>query len=347
MVAGPRFDRQVVWRAWHGGVLMSGGPLERVAIVGVGIMGAGIAAEYAASGRDVTLVARTLASAEAGLARVTAALATLDRGGLLAASLAATRERVRVETSVVTAAADADLIIESVPEDLGLKRQVFAELEAACPKRAILASNTSGLPISRIADGLAHPERVIGTHYLNPPHLMPPVEVIPGALTSSEVLETMVVLLTAMGKAPVVVRREVPGFLWNRIQFALAREAFWLVEQGVASMDEIDLVVRQGLGRRWSIAGPFASLDLGGIDTMAKVAAYLFPELSNARDVPGLLQERIAEGRYGAKTGAGFYDWPPATLDRMLARRDDALLEGLRADRQGRGGGEGATGPRS
>lgn len=315
---------------------MSERQIRRVAVIGVGIMGSGIAAEYAASGRDVTLVARGPESASKGAMRAVAALETLERGGALEEDLATVRERVYVSLDLASAARGADLVVESVPEDLELKRQVFSAVEAVCSTGTILASNTSGLPITRIARDLAAPDRLVGTHYLNPPHLMPPVEVIPGEATAPDVVDTMVQLLAGMAKAPVVVRREVPGFLWNRIQFALAREAFWLVEQGVATMEEVDLVVRQGLGRRWSIAGPFASLDLGGIDTMAKVAAYLFPELSTAQEVPALLERSIAGGRYGAKTGAGFYEWPADKLDETLARRDTALLAALRADRQDR-----------
>ena len=143
---------------------------------------------------------------------------------------------------------------------------------------------------------MAGAARIVGVHYLNPPHLMPPVEVIPGEATAPETVERIRATLIELGKSPLLVRREVPGFLWNRLQFALAREAFWLVENGVATMEEVDLAMRRGLGRRWAIAGPFASLDLGGIDTMASVAAYLFPELSDADKTPGFLDERIAGG---------------------------------------------------
>src|SRR5919202_1413333 len=286
---------------------MSGREVASVALVGVGIMGSGLAAEYAASGRRVTLLARGEAGALGGVCRA---------------------------TELEAAVARADLVVESTPEDRALKRALFARLDRTCPPDVILATNTSGLPITRIAEGLAHPERVIGTHYLNPPHLMPPVELIPGERTAPETVETVRATLAAMGKAPVIVRREVPGFLWNRIQFALAREAFWLIEQGVATMEEIDLVMEKGLGRRWAIRGPLASLDLGGIDTMAKVAEYLLPELSAATEPPRFLNELIAAGRYGAKTGAGFYDWPEGELRATLARRDELLLAALRQDRE-------------
>lgn len=308
--------------------------IARVTVIGVGIMGSGIAAEYAAAGRTVTLLARGKESATRGVARVAAALRTLEGGEVLPPGAAEDAlARVHAVTETGQAVAGADLVVESIPEDLALKRALFSDLDRRCPPATILATNTSGLPITQIGAELTHPERLIGTHYLNPPHLMPPVEVIPGEATAPEVVETVRAMLAALGKAPVVVRHEVPGFLWNRIQFALAREAFWLVEHGVATMEEIDLVMRQGLGRRWSIAGPFASLDLGGIDTMAKVARYLLPELSRATTPPAFLDDLIAAGRYGAKTGAGFYEWPEERLRQTLARRDAALLAALREDR--------------
>jgi 3-hydroxybutyryl-CoA dehydrogenase len=315
--------------------MMEDRAIDSVAIIGVGIMGSGLAAEWAAGGRQVTIYGRDAARAEVGRERAAAALQTLESGGVLPVGGAdAALARIRPAITLETAVAGADLVQESIPEDLALKRELFATLDGLCAAETILASNTSGLPISRIAEGLAGAARIIGMHYLNPPHLMPPVEVIPGAATAPETIERARVALLSLHKAPLVVRSEVPGFLWNRLQFALAREAFWLVEQGVATMEEIDLALRQGLGRRWAIAGPFASLDLGGIDTMARVAEYLLPELSTAQTTPQFLDERIAAGHYGAKTGAGFYPWPAERQAAALARRDAMLLAGLRTDRE-------------
>lgn len=315
---------------------MAAAGIERVALVGVGIMGAGMAAGWAAAGCAITLHARDAARAEGARARVGAALRTLAGAGLLADGGAdAALARVATATDLRAATAGADLVQESIPENLELKRALFADLDAWCPPATILATNTSGLPITRIAEGLAGAARVIGVHYLNPAHLMPPVEVIPGAATAPETVERVRAALLALGKSPLVVRREVPGFLWNRLQFALVREAFWLVEQGVATMEEVDLAIRQGLGRRWATAGPFASMDLGGLDTFMNVGSYLFPHLSDADTVPDFLKERIAAGRYGAKSGGGFYDWPPERVAAMVARRDAALLAGLRDDAAG------------
>ncbi len=314
---------------------MNAGAIGRVAVIGVGIMGTGLAAEWAAGGRAVTLYGRDEGRTAVGLERATVALRALEQGGLLGADgLAGALARIATATDLAAAIAGADFVQESVPEQLDLKRALFGELDRLCPPTTILASNTSGLPISRFAEGLAGAARIIGVHYLNPPHLMPPVEVIPGEATAPETVERVRAALLELGKSPLLVRREVPGFLWNRLQFALAREAFWLVENGVATMEEVDLAMRRGLGRRWAIAGPFASLDLGGIDTMASVAAYLFPELSTAEETPEFLDRRIAAGQYGAKTAEGFYPWPADKLAATLARRDAILLAALRADRE-------------
>lgn len=315
---------------------MTAGDIRRVALIGVGIMGSGMAAGWAAAGCAVTLYARDEARVARGRERVGAALQTLAGAGVLDADgVAAALARVGTATDLQASVAGADLVQESIPENLDLKRALFADLDAWCPPTTILATNTSGLPITRIAEGLAGAARIIGVHYLNPAHLMPPVEVIPSEATAPETIERIGVALRALGKSPLVVRREVPGFLWNRLQFALVREAFWLVEQGVATMEEVDLAIRQGLGRRWATAGPFASMDLGGLDTFANVGGYLFPHLSKADAVPDFLTERIAAGHFGAKSGAGFYDWPADKTAATVARRDAALLAGLREDRAG------------
>ncbi|MFN8539955.1 MAG: 3-hydroxyacyl-CoA dehydrogenase family protein [Thermomicrobiales bacterium] len=238
---------------------MTTGAIRRIALIGVGIMGSGMAAEWAAAGHAVTIYARDEERLARGQERVAAALRTLGGAGLLDAGGAETAlARVGTTTDLQQSVAGADLVQESIPENLDLKRELFTKLDSWCPPETILATNTSGLPITQIAEGLAGARRIIGVHYLNPAYLMPPVEVIPGEATAPEVVERMRAALIALGKSPLVVRREVPGFLWNRLQFALVREAFWLVQEGVATMEEVDLAIRQGLGRRWATAGPFA-----------------------------------------------------------------------------------------
>ncbi len=317
---------------------MIGNGIETVAIVGAGMMGTGLAAEYAATGHTVTLFARSDERAARAKARTFAALDSLEAAGVLdAQALSAARDRVRTATDLADVVANADLVVESIPESLDLKRAMFTTLEGICPPTVILASNTSGIPITQIAAGMQHPERFIGTHYLNPPHLMPPVEVIPGEATDPAIVARVRDNLAAMGKSPVVVGKEAPGFLWNRLQYAILREACYIVEQGIATKEEVDMVMRQGLARRWSIVGgPFASLDLGGIGTSALVGEYLFPALSGATDVPPTLAEPVAAGRIGAESGAGFYDWPADRLAHALDDRNTKLVAALREDRKER-----------
>jgi 3-hydroxybutyryl-CoA dehydrogenase len=312
--------------------------ITMVAVVGAGMMGTGLAAEYAASRHMVTLFARSDERAARAWERAHGALDTLQAAGVLdAAAMPTARDRIRTATNLQDAVAGADLIVESIPENLDLKREMFATLETLCPATTIFATNTSGIPITQIAAGMRHPERFIGVHYLNPPHLMPPVEIIPGERTDPAIVARMRDNLAAMGKAPVVVGKEAPGFLWNRLQYAILREACHIVEEGIATMEEVDMVMRQGLARRWSIVGgPFTSLDLGGIGTTALVGEYLLPALSNATAVPPTITNPVNAGRTGAESGAGFYDWPAARLKEMLDYRNEKLVAALREDRERR-----------
>ena len=317
---------------------MAGNGIESVAIVGAGMMGTGLAAEYAATGHTVTIFARSDERAVRAKERIDGALDTLVAAGVIRDDeLLPARARVRTATDLTEAVAGADMVVESIPENLDLKREIFATLEGIVSPTTILASNTSGIPITQIATGMKHPERFIGTHYLNPPHLMPPVEVIPGEATDPAIVARVRDNLAAMGKSPVVVGVEAPGFLWNRLQYAILREACHIVEQGIATMEEVDMVMRQGLARRWSIVGgPFASLDLGGIGTSVLVGEYLFPALSSTPDVPPTLADPVAAGRTGAESGAGFYDWSPERLKQTLDYRNAKLVAALREDK-GRG----------
>jgi 3-hydroxybutyryl-CoA dehydrogenase len=244
----------------------------RVLVLGAGLMGAQIGCEYVAGGHDVTFVAR---DGEAAAARVAKASALAGRLGLdLQGSY---------EISAVPDEA-ADLVVESLPEDLELKARLLAPL-ADTP---VIATNTSSLSITELGERIGASERTVGTHYLNPPLLMPPVEVVAGLRTDPAVVERMASTLSELGKLPVLVERDVPGFVWNRLQLALVREALWLVEHGVASPETVDTVVREGLARRWRHVGPFAIAALGGVETWLRIGENLLPELSTAADLAGL-----------------------------------------------------------
>lgn len=256
-------------------------------------MGAQIGCEYALGGHDVVLHARDVASARN---RAEEGFRLLVEHGLRRREdIAAARHHVTASDDVSTAAAQADLIVESLPEDLEVKMTVLRTAVAVAPD-AIVATNTSSLAITTIGEAIGVPERTVGTHYLNPPLLMLPVEVIAGERTSPETVAFACETVASLGKLPVIVRRDVPGFVWNRLQFALVRELTWLVENGVAAPQDLDTVMREGLARRWRRVGPLRAIALGGIDTWNRSGRNIVPELSTVRELPDLRDVAITGG---------------------------------------------------
>ena len=222
------------------------------------------------------------------------------------------------------------LIIETVSEQLDLKRRLFAELEELTSPETILCTNTSALSITSISRGLKHPERVLGTHFWNPPHILPCVEVIKSETTSDRVFEEVVSLLADLGKEPIRVLRDVPGFVGNRMQHALQREAMYLVDQGIAAPEEVDRVVKFGFGLRLALMGPLERSDWGGLDITYRVQKYLLPYLCNDTKPSTLLAQKVAAGDLGAKTGKGWFDWPEEEKARAVKERDRRLIELIR-----------------
>jgi 3-hydroxybutyryl-CoA dehydrogenase len=290
----------------------------RVVVVGAGLMGAQIGCEYALGGHDVTLVAR---NAHAALERGERGLALVrDLGLAPEQTVAAAHERLSVCPDL-EAVVECDLAVESVPENLGLKAELLRQVVEASPD-AIIASNTSSLLIGELGREIGAPQRTIGTHYWNPPLLMPLVEVIAGERTDPSVVDTVCSLLRTLRKRPVLVERDVPGFVWNRLQMAVLREAVWIVENGVAAPDTVDEILTYGLGRRWRNVGFFRAIALGGVDTWERTAANLFPVLSAATELDEL-------GRW-LESGTGANEETAARRDRGLARDllDDRAEDG-------------------
>jgi 3-hydroxybutyryl-CoA dehydrogenase len=243
--------------------------------------------------------------------------------------------RVSCGTSIAGSCAGAELIIESVPESLALKLEVLKQAEQAAPADAVVTTNTSSLPLAQLAAGLTRPQRFLGLHWFNPAHLIPLVEVIPVPETSPTVVAWATDYLTEIGKRPLALTRPIPGFLANRLQYALIREALQLVQDGIATHDQIDAVMTDCLGLRWAVLGPMRSTDLAGVGTAVAVARQLFPELSNADAPQRPLTSLLQAGRLGASSGAGFYSYQDGdgvarTRDRLLSTVLGALAEAER-----------------
>jgi 3-hydroxybutyryl-CoA dehydrogenase len=280
---------------------------KRVAVIGAGTMGHGIAQVAAAAGLEVRLHDVSKERIEHGLAEVHASLArAIEKGRITAAQKLAVLHHLHGAPDLAEAVAEADVVIEAVPESLELKQRIFREVDAAAPAGALLASNTSSLSISRIAEATRRAERVVGLHFFNPVPVMALVEVVRGSATSDETIARAVACATALGKEAIVVR-DFPGFASSRLGLVLGLEAMRMLEQGVASAEDIDKAMT--LGYRHPM-GPLRLTDLVGLDVRLAIAEHLHHELrSDAFRPPDILRQYVAEGRLGRKRGRGFYDW--------------------------------------
>jgi 3-hydroxybutyryl-CoA dehydrogenase len=281
--------------------------LNVVAVIGAGTMGRGIAQAFAQAGYAATLYDVDPEAAHRAREQIEATLAKgVERGKIESAEKERALQRIRIETDLGEAVADADLAIEAVPEMLELKRALFAELDARSPEGAILASNTSSLPIARLAAETARPERVAGLHFFNPVHAMKLVEIVAPEEAAPEVVETLRRTVESLGKRPIVVR-DVPGFATSRLGIALGLEAIRMVEERVAAAADIDAAMELGYNHPM---GPLKLTDLVGLDVRLAIAEHLSAELDERRfDPPRLLRRMVAEGRLGKKSGEGFYRW--------------------------------------
>jgi 3-hydroxybutyryl-CoA dehydrogenase len=302
------------------------------AVVGAGTMGPGIAMTLALGGVCTRLLDVTDEKAAKGLETARSHLRLIGDNDL------ADPERVRRAFGLLQAGRDleatvrsADLVVESVTEEMALKQDLFARLDAIARPEAVLASNTSGLSITAIASQCRRPERTLTTHFWNPAHLMPLVEVVQGDRTSDAVAEGMVEFLAACGKTPVLVRKDRPGQLGNRLHMALLREAVNIVGEGIATVQDVDRALKNGFGLRLPVYGVFEHADLVGLDLTHTVLDYTAPDLYSGPESPPLLKELLARGELGAKSGRGFYDWSRKSAGEVAARRDRFVLEFLRS----------------
>lgn len=300
-----------------------------VLIVGAGTMGHGIAVCFVDAGWRVVLVD----PADTALARARSSVTSaLDLFCRIDGSPDSRREEALDRLSTMVGMPDRvpDFAIETVPEDLDLKRRVLREIESRAASDAVICSNTSALEISSLAEGMRHPERFLGTHFWNPPYILPCVEVVPGRRTEQAVVERTVDVLRQVGRRPVALKRDLPGFVGNRLQHAMQREAMAIVESGAISPEDLDDIVRNSFGLRAALLGPFERADLGGIDVTTRVQEYLLPFLEDAKIPSGLLTDRVERGDLGAKTGRGFFDWDEEKVRRRVETRDEVLLHIVR-----------------
>ena len=282
---------------------------RRAVVLGTGAMAPEIAVALAAAGERAVLAGRSAERAEAARAR--------------AVGLGGDGDAIAAAAIGPDALADAGLVVESIAEDLEAKRDLLDRVEAWCPPDAVVATNTSSLRIADLAVALRRPGRFAGLHFLKPAHLTAVVEVVPGPGTDAAAVDALRDLAARMGKAPLVVRRDVPGFIWNRVQFAVLRECLHMLEEGVASAADIDAAVADGLAPRWMAAGPLATADLGGLATFATIARELLPHLADGHEAPPALARAAAAGEPLAP-------WTAAAGDAVAALRADALAEGRR-----------------
>jgi 3-hydroxybutyryl-CoA dehydrogenase len=286
---------------------------QKIGVVGGGLMGHGIAYLFAAAGHSVA-VFEPAADIRASLPQRLRAIADLLDGD------SALLQKIEAYDTLAPAMQGAAFVFEAAPEKLALKQQIFAALEEAVAPDTILASNRSAIPSTEIGRHLKHRERVVGTHFWNPPHLVPLVEVIQNEKTSDETIRRTMELLRDAGKTPVHVKRDVPGFVGNRLQHAMKREAIALVAAGVCDADTIDVVVREGFGARTAVLGPMEQADLVGLDLNLDIAEVLYEHLDRTPGPHQFLRDKVKAGKLGMKTGEGMRKWTPEAADAVRSR---------------------------
>jgi len=285
----------------------------RIAVVGAGLMGHGIAQVFALAGHDVTITDTFTPNLETVKTRISANLRDLGDDP-------AAVERVWPVGELAMAVRDADYVVEAILEDLPLKQKLFAEVESHVRPDTILSSNTSVMPITKIMQNLTRRERALGTHWWNPPYLVPLVEVIGTEWTSPQAIEWTMALHAAAGKQPAHVKKDVPGFIGNRLQHALWREAVSLVERGICDAETVDTVIKAAFGRRLAVLGPLENADLVGTDLTLAIHKTVLPDIDSRPGPSPYLEQLVADGKLGFKSGEGFRQWSPEQQAALRAK---------------------------
>jgi 3-hydroxybutyryl-CoA dehydrogenase/5-formyl-3-hydroxy-2-methylpyridine 4-carboxylate dehydrogenase len=306
--------------------------VKTVAVIGGGTMGPGMAAVFASHGYDTRLAEIKPEVLEKARGTTEVVFKVLSGAGFLTNDqVEAGRSNLSFTQDSQEALRGSQFVIETIPEKIELKQQFFGEAEGVLGDQAILASNTSGIPISKIAQACRLPARVIGMHWSNPPHIIPVIEIIRGEQTSDETFQTTWELTERIGMIPSLVRRDVPGFVENRVLYAILREALHLVEAGVADPQDIDKIVQWGIGYKLAVIPPLQLLDVAGLDIYHSVASYLNADLSTDAGVSSAITERVERGELGIKTGRGLFEYQADQIPALAQRRMRLLLAAKRA----------------
>lgn len=302
--------------------------VNKVAVIGLGTMGHGIAQTFAIGGCEVRCFDESSVARATLIPRIQQNLRSFAAAGMLdSADLDAILNRIQLCETESEAVEPVEFVTEAIAEDLAQKQELLQRLENIVGVETILASNSSAFPISKSGDRLRFPARAIVTHWFNPPHLVPLVEVVPSPRTHERTIERTMAILRHIGKRPLRLRKELPGFLVNRVQVAIQREVWDLLDQGVASAEEIDTALRDSVGFRMAAVGPLEVHDFGGLDIQAATFCNLAPEIRGGSQLPGRVRELVAQGALGTKTGRGFFEYPAGRLEERRERRDRLFLE--------------------
>ncbi|GAB6256876.1 3-hydroxyacyl-CoA dehydrogenase family protein [Peribacillus sp. N1] len=302
--------------------------IKKIAIIGSGVMGSGIAQSFAVSGYFVTINDIKEELLHRAQNRISENLSLLIEEGVL------TDQEKQVALAHITysvdlegAVRDADFIIEAIPEVIELKLNLYEQMEEIIKPDAIVASNTSTFPISQLMEKASFADRMIITHFFNPGHLVPLVEIVKHDETKPEIVKTTMDLMRKIGKSPILLKKEIAGFIANRLQTALMREAFYLLKEGVANAEDIDTAITAGPGFRWAFTGPIEIADFGGLDTWQRVFDNVSPALDQSKEAPDLISDLVAEGKLGTKSGEGIFTYEESTVSQKINERDRNFIK--------------------
>ena len=309
--------------------------MNKISIIGAGTMGHSIALTVAWRNLSAHIYALDEKEVKKATESIRMKVDTLVQSGLLPEDESNQLLRnIRFTTSLVDCLKGSDFIIEAVPENPQIKKELYQLLEEVIPPEIPVASNTSGIPTTLLFSEMLYPERFIITHFWNPAHLIPLVEVVPGEETSEKTIEQTMLMLERLGKKAILVKKEIPGFIGNRLQFALFREAQYLLSEGVASKEDIDLAVTHSIGRRLPITGPLMSADFTGLDVVHAISEYLYEDLCNDTGSGATVTRYVENNQLGVKSGQGFYPWNEEEVNKVSKQREQLLIEFLKLDAQ-------------